>query len=136
MSKLRLAGMAGALVVAALVGGTLINVVAAAPGGSSAPADPAAAAPAAARPAAGTYCEAFRTAFAANLGVSQDELVAAAKAAAATAVDKAIADGTLTQAAGDKLKERITAADGEGCGFLAGPRGKMRRRRWPWHGTA
>ena len=121
MSKLRLTGMAGALVVAALVGGTLISAVAAAPGGSSAPADPAAAAPA----AAGTYCEAFRTAFAANLGVSQDELVAAAKAAAATAVDKAIADGTLTQAAGDKLKERITAADGEGCGFLAGPRGKI-----------
>ncbi len=127
MSKLRLAGMAGALVVAALVGGTLINVVAAAPGGSSAP-DAPAAEPVAAAPAAGTYCEAFRTAFAANLGVSQDELVAAAKAAAATVVDKAIADGTLTQAAGDKLKERITAADGEGCGLLAGPRGKIAQK--------
>lgn len=130
MSKLRLAGMASALVVAALVGGTLINVVAAAPGASPATAlagpaaDPVAAAPA----AIGTYCDAFRTAFAANLGVSQDELVAAAKAAAATAVDKAIADGTLTQAAGDKLKERITAADGEGCGFLAGPRGRIAQK--------
>ncbi len=132
MSKLRLAGMAGSLVVAALVGGTLINVVAAAPGGPGGPAaaGPVGVVPAAApaAPAAGTYCEAFRTAFAANLGVSQDELVAAAKAAAATAVDKAIADGTLTQAAGDKLKERITAADGEGCGFLAGPRGRIAQK--------
>jgi ribosomal protein S20 len=136
MSKLRLAGMASALVVAALVGGTLINVVAAAPGGPASPADSVAAAPAdpaadpvaAAPAAAGTYCEAFRTAFAANLGVSQDELAAAAKAAAATAVDKAIADGTLTQAAGDRLKERIAAAAGDGCGFLAGPRGKIAKQ--------
>ena len=79
MSKLRLAGMASALVVAALVGGTLINVVAAAPSGSSTPAttDPAADPVAAAPAAAGAYCEAFRTAFAANLGVSQDERISA-----------------------------------------------------------
>ena len=96
--------------------------MAAAPRGPAA--EPAAGARVAAA-AAGTYCEAFRTAFAANLGVSQDELVAAAKAAAATAVDKAVTDGTLKQAAADRLKARIAAAEGDGCGFLAGPRGKI-----------
>ncbi len=73
MSSYRLARHVRALVVRALVGGTLISVVAAAPGASPATAlaGPAADAVAAAPAAIGTYCEAFRTAFAANLGVDR-----------------------------------------------------------------
>ena len=144
MSKRRLAGSAVALVVAALIGGTLINVVAAAPmeavrhaeaarrrrpsPGSSVP-------PRAAGEPGRTASRSARR-FATNLSVSQDELVAASKAAIATAVDQAIADGTLTQAAADRLKARIAAAEAEGCGFLSDRVARSRPRRWPWPRTA
>jgi ribosomal protein S20 len=122
MSKLRLAGFSGALVVAAIVGGTLINAVSAAPG--SGPAGPAAA-PAAAPTAATTgasaeYCATFRAAFAKELGVTEDALQTAAKNALAATIDKAVADGDLTKAAADRLKARVAAAPADGCKLLAG----------------
>jgi ribosomal protein S20 len=140
MSKLQLTGMAAALVVASLVGGTVISAVAAAPtaapavpaagsaatsaAGLIAPAEPVAPTTPGARGEPGAYCLAFRAAFAKNLGVTQDQLVAAAKAAAASAVDKAVADGTMTADAAARVKQRIAAADADGCGILAGARGK------------
>jgi ribosomal protein S20 len=124
MSKLRSAGMAGLLVVAALVGGTVIGSVAAGPVPRALEPAPDVAAPSAATPAAGTkaaaFCAEFRRAFAANLGVAESELAPAAKAAAIATIDAAVADGTLTVAAGDRLKARIEAADADGCALLAG----------------
>jgi ribosomal protein S20 len=124
MPNLRTAGLAGALVISALVGGTLISAVAA----STAPATPApvlAAAPSgSAADRAGEYCQDFRAAFAANLGVTEAEMTAAARKAAVTTIDKAVADGDMTKAAGDRLKARIDAAPADGCAVLTGLRAK------------
>ena len=134
MSTRRLAGSAAALVAAALIGGTLINAVAAAPMGAVgraeaiAPAEPspgASGAPARAAGEPGPYCVAFRAALAKNLSVSEDELVAAAKSAVGTAVDQAVADGSLTKAAADRLKARVAASEADGCGILSGRGGKV-----------
>jgi ribosomal protein S20 len=127
MPNLRIVGLAGALVISALVGGTLISAVAA----STVPATPApvlAAAPsgpATAGAGAGEYCQDYRAAFAANLGVSEAEMTAAARKAAVTTIDKAVADGDMTKAAGDRLKARIDAAPADGCAVLAGLRAKV-----------
>jgi len=126
MSTFRLVGFAGLLVVAALVGGTIIGSVAAAtlsqaPRAEGVAAPPAiATAPPPAAAAAGEYCADFRRAFAANLGVGEAALAPAAKAAAISAIDAAVADGTMTKAAGDRLTARIKAATGDGCALLAG----------------
>ncbi len=128
MPKLRTAGLAGAMVISALVGGTLISAVAAAPAAPTPdPVGVAAAPSAAAASEAGEYCATFRAAFAANLGVSDADLVAAARKAAATTVDKAVADGDLTQAEGDRVKARIAAAPADGCALLNGWRAKVAR---------
>ena len=111
--------MSGALVIAALVGGTVI--------GSAFAADPTPTPTTAATDAAGPYCQVYRQAFAANLGVSQDKLTAAAKAAIATTVDKAVADGTITAAAGERIKARAADAPGDGCGLLRGRGGAIGR---------
>jgi ribosomal protein S20 len=122
MSKLRLAGFSGALVVAALVGGTVINAVAAAPAsGPAAPRTvPAAAPTAAATGPAAEYCETYRAAFAKELGVTEDALQTAAKNALAATIDKAVADGDLTKAAADRLKARVDGSSADGCKLLAG----------------
>jgi len=139
MSKLRLLGFSGALVAAALIGGTIMSAVAAAPrAAGTAALAPSAASNAAdaaigaigavpAAPAAGAVeaCAAFRAAFAANLGKTEAEVTAAAKAAIATTIDQAVTKGTLTKAAGDRLKARLAAADTDGCKLLQGWRGKV-----------
>jgi ribosomal protein S20 len=126
MSTFRLVGFAGLLVVAALVGGTIIGSVAAATitrtpqaEGATLP-PPAAASASPVVAAAGEYCADFRRAFAANLDVEESALAPAAKAAAISAIDAAVADGTMTVAAGDRLKARIRAAAADGCALLAG----------------
>ena len=132
MSKLRLAGFAGLLIMAALVGGTIIGSVAAttiprgtAPG--SAPGQVALAAAASPKAAAiAEYCAAFRKAFADKLGVQESALAPAAKAAAIATIDAAVADRTMRKAAGDRLKTRIEAADADGCALLAGRIGAAR----------
>jgi hypothetical protein len=72
--------------------------------------------------AAGTWaaqaCEQFRAAFAKELGVDESALTPAAKAAAKSVVDSAVAAGRITKARGDKLKERIDQEDANGCGLL------------------
>jgi ribosomal protein S20 len=124
MSTFRLVGFAGLLVVAALIGGTIIGSVAAATI-SRGPTAPTAAPPAVASASpgvatAGEYCADFRRAFAANLGVDESALAPAAKKAAISAIGAAVADGTMTKAAGDRLTARIQAATGDGCALLAG----------------
>lgn len=105
MRLTRTFGAAGALILAALVGGTLIGAVAAAPPEGE---------------AAGGHCDAYREAFATNLGVSVDALTPAAQAAAASTVEAAVAAGDITTEMGDQIKERIEASEGDGCRILAG----------------
>jgi len=100
-------GFAGALIVAALVGGTLINATFAVDEASDA-AD-----------AAGTaYCDVFRDALTSELGVTADELTAAGKVAATAAIDAAVAAGDLDEDRAATLRERVEAYDGDGCGLF------------------
>ena len=108
MRTAKLLGAGGALIVAALVGGTLIGSALA----QSSP-NPA---PSTAKGAA--YCQTFLDTFASKLGVSTDALLPAAKAAATAAVDAAVAAGDLTAEVGTEIKTRIAAANGDGCALL------------------
>ena len=124
MSRFRLAGMAALLVVTALVGGTIIGSVAAA----TAPRPTIPAAAPLAVPSAGTptgakaaeACAAFRKAFAADLGVDESALAPAAKAAAISTIDAAVAAGRISTDRAEVLKARVEAASGDGCALLAG----------------
>lgn len=138
MSRSRVAAVAALLVLTAVIGGTVIQSVAAStsPGHPSAPdatvvgagpsADPATgpsanpAASAAAPNGPSAACTEFRAAFAAALGVDESALTPAAKTAAKQVVDSALAAGRITQQRADKLKTRIDQAAGDGCGVLAG----------------
>ena len=125
-----LAGLAGLLVAAALVGGTIIGSVAAAtaPPAPRRSRPPAAAAERGARPdrQVAEYCAAFRKAFAADLGVDESALAPAAKKAADRDDRRRRRGGRrCTTAAGDRLKARIDAADGDGCPLLAGRIGRI-----------
>lgn len=131
MSRVRVMGLSAALVAAAIVGGAVLDAVvsAAAPSpGSAAPTagGPSTAGAAARQPSA--YCLAFRSALAANLGVTQDQLVAAARKAAGTALDQAVANGKIRQAAANRIKAWIDAAPATGCRILGGWRASLERR--------
>ena len=117
MRLLKAFGGAGALVVAAIVGGTLISSVLAAPATTGT--DPTTLADDSDGPD-GAYCQTYLDALASELGISTDELAAARQAAAATTVDAAVAAGDLTDAQATALKERIAANAGEACPFLGG----------------
>ncbi len=101
-------GGAGALIVSALVGGTLI--------GSALATDDATDTDAAG--AAGEYCEIFMDGFASELGVTREAVVTTGRSAATAAIDTAVAAGDLGEERADALRERINAADGTGCGWL------------------
>lgn len=121
MKNLTTLGFAGALVAAALVGGTLISVVAAAPSGSSPTKDVAAGNDTSPTTADGAkYCELWQKTFADQLGVSVDQLVPAAKAASKATIDAAVAAGDLPKDVGDRMKAAIDKADGNGCRLLGG----------------
>jgi ribosomal protein S20 len=116
-------------VLTAVIGGTVIQSVAAASssGRPSAPdavvegAGPSASpAPAARQQAPSEACKAFRAAFAAALGVDESALTPAAKTAAKQVVDAALAAGRITQQRAERLKTRIDQAKADGCGVLAG----------------
>jgi ribosomal protein S20 len=130
MSIFRLAGFAALLVAAALAGGTIIGSVAAANVPRSADMATGAAAPSAGAPGASTkgaaYCADFRRAFAANLGVDESALAPAAKAAAMSTIEAALAAGDITKAAADRMKARIEKAAADGCALLAGRIGALR----------
>ncbi len=113
---LKILGGAAALITAALVGGTLIGSVLAAPGtsGNSSPGalfgDE--------ETDATAYCQTFLDTFASELGVSTDELAPAAKAAAIAAINAAVEAGDLTQDAADRMIEKVNAWDGNGCRWI------------------
>jgi hypothetical protein len=115
MRSFKILGFAGALVASAVVGGTLINAVAASHGTPSAGSS---ATIVADDSQPGAYCQTFLDTFAAKLGVDESALLPAAKAAADAAIDKAVADGKLTKAAADLLKQRVANANGNLCGLL------------------
>jgi hypothetical protein len=119
MKNLKTLGFAGALVAAALVGGTLISAVAAAPSGSSTTKDSAAGIETTPTTAdAAKYCDLWQKTFAGQLGVSVDKLVPAAKAASKATIDAAVAAGDLPKDVGDRMKAAIDKADGNGCRLL------------------
>ena len=101
-------GFAGALILSAIVGGTLIGSALATDTdlttdtGSS------------------EYCDVFMDTLASELGTDRDGLVAAGKTAALAAVDAAVAAGDLTEEQAASARERIEAYDGAGCGFVGG----------------
>ena len=121
MKNFKTLGFAGALVAAALVGGTLISAVLAAPSGASAPGSVAAGndttVPTTAVDKA-KYCDLWQKTFAAQLGVSVDKLVPAAKDASKATIDAAVAAGDLPKDVGDRMKAAIDKADGNGCRLL------------------
>jgi hypothetical protein len=129
MKNLKTLGFAGALVAAALVGGTLINAVLAAPSGTSAPGSVAAGndttVPTTAN--AAKYCDLWQKTFAAQLGVSVDKLVPAAKDASKATIDAAVAAGDLPKDVGDRMKAAIDKADGNGCRLLGAEFGEFGR---------
>jgi 3',5'-cyclic AMP phosphodiesterase CpdA len=96
-------GAAGALITAAIVGGTLI--------GSALAVDE----DAPTVSAAGAHCETFMDTFAAELGTTRDGLVAAGQVAANAAIDAAVAAGDLTEERAAAMRERVAEYDGEGC---------------------
>lgn len=111
MKAIKLFGAGGALIVAAVVGGTLIGSVAAeSPSSSGSPStatgddgD------------VGQYCQTFRGHLADELGTDQDGLEAAFRNAAQATLDEAVANGDLTKERADELKSRLADADLEGC---------------------
>lgn len=99
-------GLAGALILSALVGGTLIGSAFAQDEGTAADTT--------------AYCDTFMDAFASELGATRDDVVAAGKAAANAALDAAVAAGDVTEERATEFRERIEAYDGSGCAFGAG----------------
>jgi hypothetical protein len=127
MSRTRMAVFAMLLIVAAILGGTVIDSVTAAASPRSS-ASGSAVTLASADPATTNAttpvtqaCAEFRAAFAKELGVDEAALTPAAKSAAKTVVDAAVAAGRISKARGEKLDARIDQADARGCGLL-GPR--------------
>jgi hypothetical protein len=114
---LKLLAGAAALITAALVGGTLIGSVLAAPG-TGGSGDPAALFGDEETTDATAYCQTFLDTFASELGVSTDELAPAAKAAAIAAVNAAVEAGDLTQDVADRIIENINEWDGSGCRWI------------------
>jgi hypothetical protein len=115
----KLLGGAVALITAALVGGTLIGSVLAAPSGSGASSSGAVFGDDETNGADGSaYCQVFLDTFASGLGVSTDELAPAAKAAAVAAIEAAVEAGDLSQEAADRMIERVEAWDGDGCRWI------------------
>lgn len=99
-------GAAGALILSALVGGTLIGSALATDESTDAPGP------------ATEYCDVFLDTLASELGSTRDGLVSAGQTAASAAVDAAVEAGDLTEERADAVRERIAAADGSGCDWI------------------
>ncbi len=98
-------GFAGALIISALVGGTLIGSALATETDS-------------ATEEAGEYCDVFMDTLASELGIDRDGLTAAGKAAAIAAIDASVAAGDVTEERAATIRERIESFDGTGCGLF------------------
>lgn len=113
----KLFGAAALLVATAIVGGTLIGGVLAAPSATSSPGAGVDSNPPA---VAGEYCDVYLDTLASELGVGRDELLPASQAAAIAAIDAAVADGRLDEDRAATMKERIGTISDEGCAFVGG----------------
>ena len=112
MKRFKTLGYVSGLIAAALVGGTLISVVSAAPSTSGTPSSAVNTAD------KGKYCDTWRQNFADALGVSVDKLNAAGKAATDKTIDAAVTAGDLTEAQGKAWKARVDALTGDLCKFV------------------
>ncbi|MGH2383076.1 MAG: hypothetical protein ACRDG7_17890 [Candidatus Limnocylindria bacterium] len=101
-------GFAGALVISALVGGTLIGSALATDESTSADATG----------PAGEYCDVFMDALSTELDVTRDALVSAGQSAAVAAIDAAVEAGDLSEERATTMRERIEQADGSGCAWF------------------
>jgi hypothetical protein len=110
-------GAAGALIAAALVGGTLISTAFAGAGEGDAVETGGQAIDA---EAAQAYCDTFMDTLATELGVSRDALLPGAQAAANAVIDAALANGDIDEERAEQARERIAEAEGEGCGLIGG----------------
>lgn len=108
MRRTKTLGIAGALILSALVGGTLI--------GSALATDESTGTDATG--AATEYCDVFMDSLASELGTTRDDLVAAGKSAASTAIDAALAAGDLSEERATAMRERVEQADGTGCAWF------------------
>ncbi len=102
MQLIKALGFAGALVLAAIVGGTVIGSVLATEETD-------------ATPATTEYCDVFMESMATELGVTREALVAAGQVAAGSTLDAAVAAGDLSEERAAEIRERIADADGEQC---------------------
>src|SRR5688500_5332152 len=102
MQLIKALGFAGALVLAAIVGGTAIGSVLATEETDAAPATT-------------EYCDVFMESMATELGVTREALVAAGQVAAGSTLDAAVAAGDLSEERAAEIRERIADADGEQC---------------------
>jgi hypothetical protein len=125
MRTLKTVGLAGALVAAALVGGTLISAVfAASPAPSGTATDPSANA---GKLIDSEYANAFLDKLAAELGVERSALGPATLAAANAAIDAAVAAGDIDAERAADLKARLADLEDPAVllvrpGFGHGPR--------------
>jgi hypothetical protein len=99
-------GFAGALILSAIVGGTLIGSALATDQEGTNTGE------------TSEYCDVFLDTLASELGTDRDGLVAAGKTAALAAIDAAVEAGDLTEERAADARERIDAYDGSGCGFF------------------
>ena len=123
MRNLRIVGAIGALVLAAVVGGTAIGSALATDeqaGGDTS---------GGATGARAEYCQTFVTRLAQELGVDEARLLEAGKTAARAAVDAAVAGGDLTEEQATALRERIDAADSIPCPAVGLGRGGFGHHR-------
>ena len=102
MQLIKALGFAGALVLAAIVGGTVIGSALATEETD-------------ATRATSEYCDVFMESMASELGVTREALVAAGQLAAGSALDAAVAAGDVSEERATEIRERIADADGEGC---------------------
>jgi hypothetical protein len=102
-------GFAGALVLSAIIGGTLIGSALATDDDPTTTDD---------ADAGSDYCDVFLDTLASELGTDRDGLVTAGTTAALAAIDAAVEAGDLTEERAADIRERIEAFDGDGCGFL------------------
>ena len=108
MRLTRTLGFAGALILSAIVGGTLIGSALATDESDGTDATG----------AASEYCDVFLDTLASELGTDRDGLVAAGRTAALAALDAAVAAGDVDEDRAADIRERIEDADGEGCGWF------------------
>jgi hypothetical protein len=121
MRSMKILGGAAALITTALVGGTLIGSVFAAPSEPTTDADEAVTL----LGGEGEYCEVFLATFAGELDTDEAALEAAWRNAANAAIDAAVEAGDLDADRAAAIKENLAEADLNMCRILAGRPGMV-----------